>query len=249
METARTGGCSIILEKEAGENWQYGTDFALGLLTDGMYQTLELSQEKWADGRLRITANSGEYRIITDNRLPNGNLYASKYHFCLADGETKVVRLRKHQADLSEMLGSYALEEFKVRDSEGREVPGSQLTEKGAVLLWLEEGREPTEHILNEMLELEPDFRDLPADIVFLVRSREALENGKLRTVLKTFPQIKVYFDPFVPNVETLARRMYVDPEKLPLILVAARTLTAVYACSGYNVGSGDMIVKICNLM
>ena len=96
------------------------------------------------------------------------------------------------------------------------------------------------------MLELEADFRSLPADVVFLVRSREALENAKLQRVLEVFPQIRVYYDPFVPNVETLARRMYVDPEKLPLILVATGALTAVYACSGYNVGSGDMVVKVC---
>ena len=97
-----------------------------------------------------------------------------------------------------------------------------------------------------EMLEMEADFLSLPADIVFLVRSQEALENAKLQKVLEVFPRIRVYYDPFVPNVETLARRMYVDPEKLPLILVATGALTAVYACSGYNVGSGDMVVKVC---
>ena len=53
-------------------------------------------------------------------------------------------------------------------------------------------------------------------------------------------------YDSFVPNVETLARRMYVDPEKLPLILVTTGELDAIYACSGYNAGSGDMIVKTC---
>ena len=144
------------------------------------------------------------------------------------------------------MLDNFTLEEFKVCDSEGREVLGSELTGSKAVLMWLEEGKEPTEHILNEMLEQEADFQNLPAEILFMVRSREALENAKLQKVLQTFPKIRVYYDTFVPNVETLARRMYVDPEKLPLILVTTRTLNAVYACSGYNVGSGDMIVKVC---
>lgn len=246
VEAARREDCAVVFEKEDGESWQYETDFALGLLTGGMYQTLELSREKWEGDRLRVRVSAGEYRVITDNRLPNGNLYASKYHFTLAPGETRTIRLRKHQADLSEMLGSYGLEEFKVWDSQGQEVTGSELTKNGAVLLWLEEGREPTEHILNEMLDLEADFRSLPADVVFLVRSREALENAKLQKVLEVFPRIRVYYDPFVPNVETLARRMYVDPEKLPLILVATGALTAVYACSGYNVGSGDMVVKVC---
>ena len=246
VERAWRGECTLLLEGEAGESWQYGADFALGILEDGAYRTLDLSGERWTGSRLEITVSAGEYRIITDNRLPNGDLYASKYHLRLAAGETKLVRLRRHQADLKDMLGSYALEEFCVRDRQGREVPGSALTERGAVLLWLEEGREPTEHILNEMLELAADLRSLPADIVLLVRSREALENAKVQRVLEAIPGIKVYFDSFVPNVETLARRMYVDPEKLPLILVAAHRLHAVYASSGYNVGSGEMVVKVC---
>lgn len=79
-----------------------------------------------------------------------------------------------------------------------------------------------------------------------MVKDKAALENAKLTKVLSTFPRIRVLYDTFVPNVETLARRMYVDPEKLPLIIVTTKELNAVYACSGYNVGSGDMLVKIC---
>ena len=246
VEVPQKGDAAIIFEKGAGESWQYDADFAIGMLVDGMYQTLDLSKEQWEGDTLRIEASSGMYRIITDNRLPNGDLHASKYHFRLNPGEAKAVRLHKFQADLSEMLDNFTLEEFKVCDSEGREVLGSELTGSKAVLMWLEEGKEPTEHILNEMLEQEADFQNLPAEILFMVRSREALENAKLQKVLQTFPKIRVYYDTFVPNVETLARRMYVDPEKLPLILVTTRTLNAVYACSGYNVGSGDMIVKVC---
>ena len=246
VEVPQKGDAAIIFEKGSGESWQYDADFAIGMLVDGMYQTLDLSKEQWEGDTLRIEASSGMYRIITDNRLPNGDLHASKYHFRLNPGEAKAVRLHKFQADLSEMLDNFTLEEFKVCDSEGREVLGSELTGSKAVLMWLEEGKEPTEHILNEMLEQEADFQNLPAEILFMVRSREALENAKLQKVLQTFPKIRVYYDTFVPNVETLARRMYVDPEKLPLILVTTRTLNAVYACSGYNVGSGDMIVKVC---
>ena len=157
------------------------------------------------------------------------------------------MKLEKYQANLAEMLDNLTLDEFKVYDEAGNVVLGSEITENKAVLMWLEQGKEPTEHILNEMLDQAEDFRELSADIVFMVKSKEALENAKVQKVLNTFPKIKVYYDSFVPNVETLARRMYVDCEKLPLIIITTKKLNAVYACSGYNVGSGDMIVKVCN--
>ncbi len=246
VEAVEVGTCAIVFQKEKEESWQYGPDFGVAMLVNGTYESLNLEDEAWNGDEMRISVNPGEYRVITDNRLPNGDIHASKYHIHLADGETVTVKLHKYEADLKEMLDNFTLDEFKVSDSEGKTVKGSELTQNKAVLMWLDEGMEPTEHILNEMLEQEDDFHNLPADIVFMFRSKAALDNAKVQKVLKTFSRIRVCYDSFVPNVETLARRMYVDPEKLPLIIVTTKELNAVYACSGYNVGSGDMIVKIC---
>ncbi len=52
------------------------------------------------------------------------------------------------------------------------------------------------------------------------------------------------YFN-FDEGVEPLARKMYVDPEKLPLLIVTNTGLNAVYACSGYNVGSVALMEKL----
>ena len=246
VEILDEGDCTIVFEKEDGENWLYYPDFTVGHLVDGGYETLDLEGEKWDGNRLAITVPGGDYRVITDNRLPNGNIFANKYHFHLASGETVSVKLQKYHANLADMLDNFALDEFKVQDEAGNTVLGSELTKNKAILMWLEQGKEPTEHILNEMLEQEADFQEISADIIFMVKGKEALENAKLQKVLDTFKRIKVYYDSFVPNVETLARRMYVDPDKLPLIIVTTKKLNAVYACSGYNVGSGDMLVKIC---
>ncbi|MEG1152909.1 MAG: hypothetical protein RSD61_00105, partial [Ruthenibacterium sp.] len=50
---------------------------------------------------------------------------------------------------------------------------------------------------------------------------------------------------PFERELETLARQMFVDHEKLPLLVVTGDGLCGRYACSGYNVGSVDLILKI----
>ena len=247
VEVLVKGDCTIVFEKEDDETFLYLPDFSIGQLVDGEYQTLDLENEKWDGNQLKISVTSGQYRVITDNRLPNGNIFANKYHFVLKEGESKVLKLEKYQANLAEMLSNLALDEFKVYDEAGNVVPGSEITKNKTVLMWLEQGKEPTEHILNEMLDQPGDFRELPADLVFMVKSKEALENAKVKKVLETFPKIKVYYDSFVPNVETLGRRTYVDFEKLPLIIITTKELNAVYACSGYNVGSGDMIVKVVN--
>lgn len=246
LEQDEKRSCTLHLVREGDENWQYGTDFSFARLIDGIYQTYEPLDKTWDSDTLAFAVEPGDYRVITDNRLPNGDIHASMYHLRLEDGEAKSVKLRKFPASTEDMLGSYALEDFKLFAENGQPVWGSALTQNKAVLLWLEEGKEPTEHILNEMLEEAENFKALPANIIFILRGKEALENAKLRSVLERFPAIQIYYDSFLPNVETLARRLYVDPEKLPLIAVTDSPLNAVYASSGYNVGCGNMIIRMC---
>lgn len=38
---------------------------------------------------------------------------------------------------------------------------------------------------------------------------------------------------------------MYVDHEKLPLIIVTSEKMNGIYATSGYNVGTGDMLLRL----
>lgn len=47
--------------------------------------------------------------------------------------------------------------------------------------------------------------------------------------------------------MDALARRMYLEPGKLPLIVIVDQEMRGIYSVAGYNVGSADMILKILN--
>lgn len=76
------------------------------------------------------------------------------------------------------------------------------------------------------------------------MRSKEALETLTLSKALAV-KNIQIYYDDFSEIINTLGRRMYVDPDKLPLIIVTNGTLNGIYATSGYNVGTGDMLLRL----
>ena len=42
-----------------------------------------------------------------------------------------------------------------------------------------------------------------------------------------------------------LARRMYLEPGKYPLIVIINEKMIGIYGSAGYNVGTADMILKI----
>ncbi len=208
---------------------------------------------------LRVSLQPGIYRLITANRLPNGNCFTFEKTFELRAGEVRAECLRLREARLEDMLESVELPEFQVTDAAGAAVSSRELTSGGRrILMWLCPGQEPTEHILNELLEQEEAFRAY-ADRITLMLDRDEMpgklavhgnahdpgENPTLQAVLRRLPGIDICRDSFAEHTELLSRSMYVDPTQLPLILVTDGAQNGIYAVSGYNVGTGALLLRI----
>ena len=240
------GGVRLSLKKEEGTQWNYFQNRTIGRLVGNEYVSLKLTDKEWEKDTMELALIPGTYRIITTNRLPNGNQFSWEKTIIVKENENYNETLRLREAQLADMLERISLPEFEVKDAEGNTVTCADLTKDGKkILMWLEESREPTEHILNEMLEHAEKFHEFENSVSFMIRTPEAKQDPLLEKVLKTFQEVSVYYDSFEENIELLGRRMYVDPDKLPLILVANGESVGIYATSGYNVGTGDMLIRI----
>ena len=240
--------CRVLFKSGEEITWKYFQNWSMAKLQDGKYVSLRLGGLNWEDHILHAELEPGEYRIVTSNRLPNGNIFAYVYHFSIEAGQQKEITLCLRQADLEDMLENIELPEFELKKDEAgtEKVKASDLTAEGKhILMFLEESREPTEHILNEMMEQPEAFRKICSRILFVVQSEEALKDPTIKKALSTFPEISVYYDCFADHIELLGRRMYVDHEKLPLIIVTSEKMNGIYATSGYNVGTGDMLLRL----
>ena len=237
---------TLILKSGEDTQWKYFQNWSIAKLENGRYVSLKLGTEAFENQHMNLPLESGKYRILTSNRLPNGNMFANEYHFEIQPGETKEIDLVLREADLEDMLESISMPEFTLRREDGSTVKASELTADGKhILAFLEEEKEPTEHILNEMMEQEGAFAGYAEKIIFVVRSKDALETPTLSKALKKLKNVQIYYDDFSEIINTLGRRMYVDPDKLPLIIVTNGSLNGIYATSGYNVGTGDMLLRL----
>ena len=243
-ETEKTA--SILLKASEDTQWKYFQNWTIAKLEDGKYTTLKLAAENFKDQVMNLPLEAGIYRILTSNRLPNGNIFAEEYYFELQTGEMKRVELAFRNADLEDMLENISIPEFTLRKEDGSTVNASELTADGKhILAFLEEEKEPTEHILNEMMEQEEAFSRYAKQIIFVVKDKKALETPTLSKALGRLGDVQILYDDFSEIINTLGRRMYVDPDKLPLIIVTNGSLNGIYATSGYNVGTGDMLLRL----
>lgn len=235
----------LLLHANADSVLTYYQTWTIGILKDGQSVTLDYTGLKFHEGFLSLDLAPGIYRFITSVRLPSGNQNASEYVFELKKDEVKSVTMHLRTGSMEDMLVDYVINDFEVNMEEHTVLASELMAEKANILAVLSEGQEPTEHVLNEMLEQKDSLNALDAQIIFLLQGEWSLRNHTLQKVLKAIPGIKVGYFNFDEGVEPLARKMYVDPEKLPLLIVTNPCLKAIYACSGYNVGSVALMEKL----
>lgn len=298
---------SYITISGAGDTvWSYFSNWSLARKTEEGYVSLKLPGKFTKEGKLELDVEPGQYRILTSNRVPAGNIFAKRYDFCIERGESRSIVLELREVELKDMLSSYRIPDFTIykqhcegnilknrvlggtvseekeldksvsrkktpeEKEPGKPVSGERvLEEKGLegtgmvvnslqevtiaeltkedrrILFWLDVGKEPTEHILNELIEHQTEYKMWQKQLFFIVRNREALADGTLKKCRSVLPDIQICYDSFGKNREMTARKMYTDPDKLPLMVVTDGLCTGIFAASGYAVGMADLLLRI----
>lgn len=240
-ETAR-----LVLCTEDADKWKYYQNWTIGRLRDTDFETLDYEGIRFEENRLVLTLEPGVYRILTTCRRPDGGQNVSEICFCLKNGEQKKQELQLWEYDMEEGLLQETLSGFQVEGEQGGICQISQICGEEAVLLaFLGVGAEPTEHVLNELLEAKETWNAAGARLIFILRSRKELENATLQKVLKQTAGIEVYFDSGKEHAAYVAGRLKADPEKLPVFAVIDKGMTGVYGLSGYHVGSVELMLRI----
>lgn len=239
----KTGTLHLVWS--GGSAPRYRQDWTISRWTSEGWQLLT-PEESWRDGRLSLALPAGRYRLITIVRLPSGDQLASRCELDLHAGGNRALSLRLRPWALDDMLTDQELPALAAETLDGQTLPDLFRTGGGpALVLWLEEGGEPTEHVLNELLERPQALDALPIRISFLVRGRDSLSQPALAKVLTRFPHIQVLLDDWAYDMEAVARHLGRDPDSPPLMVVCSGAGRAVYSDCGYRVGAVELLLKV----
>ncbi len=256
----------VLLKLKSQEQPEYHASWTIGRLIRDTerkeedarcrFETLDLRGREFCDGQLTLTLPEGIYRLITTVRLPNGNQLEARRVVdttAFTPGESgmpeQTMELVIRKPRLDQMLEKLALDHFTLRREDGSEAEAADILEgRITMLAFLEEGMEPTEHFLNELMERREEIGQSGLKLVFVVTGRQAYDNPTFAAALREVPA-EVYYDDFTELPEILARRMYTDPERLPLVALISPDMTGRYASSGYNVGSVGLMLRIAKML
>lgn len=242
---------NLIVEKEEDYNCPYLQGYGITRINDSFDDELiDISGIEFEGNTLKLKLITGTYRLVTSTRLASGDqVFYQRILDIKTDGDTRQ-RLNYHRLTDDEMLVKYNMPVIYFREPfKDNEISSSELLASGRdIYFYLEEGREPTEHILNEINTRYDKYKEIQKQTVFILRSEKALNDENISGILKRFPEIRAVIDEGFSSIETVGRRMYADFEKLPFIFMLDKEHSGIFATSGYNVGSADIILNVINL-
>lgn len=237
---------------------RYGVDWTISRLQRTPYgmdcSTIDLGDILWTDGAAHIRLEPGTYRVITTTRLPNGSQLAASQTLRVAD-EDRTIALDWRRPAQSDLLAHLPLEDLPLIADDGADTPLSEILHgrRGVVFILDAHGSEPSIHVLDELREslAERPDSDTGTEPVIALCPHDAPVSAPITAMLARLPRRFRLWRCSEPTAARLARITFVDPDKSPVI-VAIRPgqaqddpLTGIYACSGYNVGSVELALRL----
>ena len=237
---------ALTVTAPAGQEALEAQNYTLSRREAGGYLPLTTGAVPAGESR-QLLLPPGAYRLWTVNRLPGGGLLARWEELSLAPSAAREVALAFREGDIQDMLERCPLPGFTLAGEDGALWEGKELLEKAplSVLCFLEVNREPTEHLLGELREAAAALQQAGLPLYLALPSLSHRDDPTLRKALAALPWATVCQCDFSTVIPALGRRLYLDPDRLPLAILANRQGEGLYGCCGYNVGTAQLLLRL----
>ena len=237
---------ALTVTAPAGQEALEAQNYTLSRREAGGYLPLTTGAVPAGESR-QLLLPPGAYRLWTVNRLPGGGLLARWEDFSLAPSAAREVALAFREGDVQDMLERCPLPGFTLAGEDGALWEGKELLEKAplSVLCFLEVNREPTEHLLGELRDAAAALQQAGLPLYLALPSLSHRDDPTLRKALAALPWATVCQCDFSTVIPALGRRLYLDPDRLPLAILANQRGEGLYGCCGYNVGTAQLLLRL----
>lgn len=233
----------FTFEKET--QWTYYVDWTVAIYNAGRWETLNLEHKKIVDGRMRLYTKPGLHRIMISSRTPLGDQLVREGRMILHAGEQQSIQMTKCQIDPNEYLICEKISDVEVKNEAGEAI--HTLEQKGTkkMVIWLEEGKEPTEHVINEMIEQECLCHKFAEKVMLMIRDWSVKKNATLQKLLTKVPELQCYVPVNWEQSIEICDELALHRVEYPLTYVTNEDCEVVYGDCGYNVGSVALMFKL----
>ena len=240
-EEAGSGETGLLtLVNESGREMNYFEQYSVARLLDGVYQSLTL----WGDvlkDRQTLSVEAGDYRILTSARQIDGSVLVRAYYTRVEAGEETVLPIALRPDRILEKL-RFASLPLPDLESMGEKTQ-SLWSGRAFLLAFVEPGKEPTEHLLNELIALRDRYQQRKIPVAFVLFDKKAAENPRLQQAINVLPETRLFFCGDRGELHSLRRALHVGDERLPAGHCSGPIRTGIVCLCQLSCGGGGNAV------
>jgi len=238
----------VVQSEETGKNIvsKYFEKWTISRWMDEGYQTLDLSDYHVNKECMEIQLEPGGYRIIASYRYPNGNQEGIVYRFYLGEKEKKDITLNGKKLEVSDFQEHSEFSGIPFAAVFEEQGMANKIFQSGRhVLIWLECGREPTQHLIHEILEKRKEYEKYAEKFCVMVRNEKDLYDPLMKQLVTEIPGMKILIDANFDKADYAGKKIKMEYLNFPMIMIADNKGKIFYTNSGYNVGIGELLLQI----
>jgi transglutaminase-like putative cysteine protease len=227
---------------------EYHIHFTLARFDKGHYRTLEFDyNKKVSDFSEELVLPTGNYMLVTGNRLDDSNILSDISFFNINENEHKNldIKLRKNINEFND-YEKISLENIISR-FDIKNVSPERIKEKGVVMIWLEPEKETSKHIINDLPHFRQEFDSWGGYFLFLSPSTEDF-NKLSQTEINRLPLNSIFS---ADNNMNLFKESFKSDNlsdlRLPVLLLADRSGNILFSSTGYTIGIGEKLLQHIN--
>lgn len=220
----------------------YGEHFSLAQWNGSAFMTLRYPGQTLTD-HWQLDVEPGQYRLITVTRQIDGTASTHIRDFLLQRDTTISLEIPQDQM-------AQKLKRERLAPPEGPLAAAlSDMAGQKGLLLLAEPGAEPTEHLLQELLECADGYEKGNYPIRVFVAEQKELDNATLRRVGQALPQVKAVAAKDMAGEKYLRYSMQVGDLRLPFVLAVDGEGHGVYATANYNIRMAQTLLQVLQFM
>ncbi|OFY41656.1 MAG: hypothetical protein A2X18_10000 [Bacteroidetes bacterium GWF2_40_14] len=219
---------------------RYYFNFTLARFENGFFRTLEFEEGK--DIKLFPTSlqlEPGYYMLVTGNRLGDGSVLTNVSFFNLESGSKKVVNVVVRDPENSvEPVANIKLPDFITRMDGSKIETGQLIRTYGAIaMIWLDPGKEPTRHVLNDLSLMKKSFDESLLPFVFFVPKEKLTDTFRPESYV--LPANSVF-----ASESDINKQLSDLSAQLPVVILVNNKGDVLYFSSGYKIGACEQLLK-----
>jgi hypothetical protein len=226
----------------------YYTHYTLAYFKDGDFQTLDFENSPQVSRfPYTLDLDEGYYRLLTGSRANDGSVFVHTEYFELKKNAPARINIRLPETEGKLFVKGIVDMNSTVSLDNGAKATLKELSQgKGLMLCFLDLGKEPSKHILQDLPAVQQALDEWGGGVLFLTSGDKAVAAAVISS-FKGLPQNTSWgVDARRELLQAATGALQIDfNNNFPLTLYLSRNGGILYSAAGYRIGTGEEILKI----